>query len=348
MCLRACIGADMRTDLAVKNDRFVTLVDVQRGEKGLTCGTCKDRLVVRDGGGQFVTGKGRRNQGRGKHFSHMSNSKCHGEGPAHFRVKTGLCRAINDALTAPSKSRNMDGRIQYLCPDSEYGPGDIFKDAPGSHSLNQWFEQMRHGYHEYDLLQISDIPFDESPVLDRAECEVWLDGRRTRADIAGLDKDGNVLWVIEIERSSLSQAAIDHALRSGIPLFVVDLTDLSKPTVDDPMAEMKCHEYFVLWENLVRGFYPSVTKSLNTECERKLFGMGPDDHQWSKLWTYVHRGAGNCGDVGCPGCEVVVVHECGEDMCPDTAYMFEHGIDDLQMYCDPVHSGNSHVPKPCL
>ena len=79
-------GADMRIQMAVKNECLVTLADVQRGDNGLTCGTCGDRLVVRDGGGRFVTGKSRRNQGRGKHFSHTSNSKCHGEGPAHFRM----------------------------------------------------------------------------------------------------------------------------------------------------------------------------------------------------------------------------------------------------------------------
>ena len=204
--------------------------------------------------------------------------------------------------------------------------------------MNQQFEQMRHGYHDFDLLQ----------TLDRAKCEVWFDSGRTRADVAGLDKAGNALWVIEIERSSFSQAAIDHALGSGIPLFVVDLTHLSKPTVDDPMAETKCWEYIVLWDNLVRGFYPSVTKSFNTECERKVFGMGPDDHTWSKLWTYVHSGAGNCDNPGCLGCEVVVLHECGEYVCPDTLYMFEHGIDRFHMYSDPVHRANSHAPQPRL
>ena len=83
----------------------------------------------------------------------------------------------------------------------------------------------------------------------------------TRADIAGKDKDGNALWVIEIKRSGVSKAAIDHAQEKGIPLFVVDLTHLAQPTEDDPWAEIKCQDYLVLAENLVRGFYPSVTES---------------------------------------------------------------------------------------
>ena len=70
--------------------------------------------------------------------------------------------------------------------------------------MNQEFELMRHGYHHYDLLRDSrGFRFDDRAGLDRAECEVWLDGRRTRADIAGKDGDGNVLWVIEIRRSGL-------------------------------------------------------------------------------------------------------------------------------------------------
>ena len=298
--------------------------------------------MVKDGGGQFVTGKGPRHQGRDKHFSHTSNSGCHGEGPAHYRIKTALCRAINHALKMPGENRNCHGSIHYRCPDPDFGPNDLFKYAPGSEGLNQEFEQWRHGYHRYDLLHLH--RFGGKPALDRAECEVWLGGRRTRADIAGLDKDGNVLWVIEIQRSGLSQAAINHAEAEGIPLFVVDVTHLPQPTAGDPMAETECDDYFVLEENLVRGFYPSVDKSFNVECERKAFGMGPDDHRWSRWWTYVHRGLGNCDGDGCPDCEEVVLHECGELMCPDTAYMFEHDIDHLQMYTDPAHRTNSHIP----
>ena len=162
----------------------------------------------------------------------------------------------------------------------------------------------------------------------------------------GKDKDGKALWVIEIRRSGISQAAIDHALEKGIPLFVVDLTQLPQLTEDDPWAETKCWEYFVLAENLVRGFYPSVTESYNTECERKAFGMGPDDHNWSRLCVYVHRGPGDCDNEGCPDCEEEVLHECGEMFCPDTAYMFRHGINHIQMYTDPLHRVNSHIPPP--
>lgn len=336
-----------RIQVAIKNEGLVTLADVRRGEQGLTCHTCGDKLVVKDGGGQFVNGKGRRNQRRGKHFSHTAKSKCHGEGLAHYLIKTALCGAINQALEMSREDRNAHGRISYLCPDPDYGPNDVFKWAPGSDGLTRQFEEMQHGYHCYDLFHGTEgYPIKDIPALDRAECEVWLgNGRRTRADIAGLTRDGKALWVIEIDRSGVSKAAKDHASENAIPLFIVDLTHLPQPTVDDPMAEIKCWDFFVLYENLSRGFYPSVTESLNTECERKAFGMGPTDLIWSKEYAYVHRGTGDCNNDRCPDCVEVLLHECGEFICPDTYYMFNHGIDRFQMYTDPVHKTNSHL-KP--
>ena len=334
-----------RIQLAVRDDRLVTLAEVHRREKGLTCYTCGGKLAVKDGRGERVNGKGRRHQPRKKHFSHTSNSKCHGEGPAHFRVKIALCRAINHALKMTKEQRNAHGQIDYRCADPEYGPKDVVKFAPGSDTIHREFEQMRHGYHQYDLLHESNgPPFDDPPALDRAESEAWLDGRRTRADIAGKDKCGNALWVIEIRRSGVSKAAIEHALEKGIPLFVVDLTHLPQPIEGDPWAEIKCLGYLFLMENLIRGFYPSVTESYGTECERRSLGMGPDDRNWSKLWVYVHRGPGNCDAEGCSDCEEVVLHECGDMLCPDSAYMLKHGLNPLQMYSDPFHQVNSHIP----
>ena len=324
----------------------MTLADVKRGEQGLTCHTCGDKLAVKDGRGHRVSGNGRRNQARRKHFSHVANSRCHGEGPAHYWVKTALCSAINRALKIPRQNRNFHGQISYQCLDAVYGPKDMIKVAPGSSRLNQEFEQLRHGYHHYDLLHNYDgLDFSKPPALDRAECEVWLNDGRTRADIAGKDKEGNVLWTIEIKRTGLSNAAVEHAREKSIPLFVVDLTSLPQATKENPRAETECWDYSILVENLARGSYPSVTESYNTECERKAFGMGPDDRRWSKVCVYEHRGQGDCDDQGCPDCEEVVLHECGEMVCPDAAYMFAHGIDHIQMYMDPAHLVKSHRYK---
>ena len=99
---------------AVKDGCLATLADMQRGETGLTCYTCEGKIVVKDGKGQFVDGSGHRNRGKGKHFSHTSNSRCHGEGPAHYKLKVALCASINKALTMSTDERNMHGNIQYL------------------------------------------------------------------------------------------------------------------------------------------------------------------------------------------------------------------------------------------
>ena len=228
------------------------------------------------------------------------------------------------------------------CPDAKYGPHDIIKFGPGSDGPNRQFEQMEHGYHEFDLLRR----------LARAECEVSFGKGRTRADVAGFDNDGNLLWVIEVKRSGLSKKAIEYACENQHPLFVVDLSKLPKPSEDDPWAELRNYDFAILEENLVNGFLPSVTHSYNTECERKAFGMGPTDQIWSKECCYIHKGEGDCGGVGCPDCEEVVLHECGEFICPDVDYMFQHDITPIQLYTDPTHWGHSHNPptdrtQPC-
>ena len=331
---------------AYKDGWPVSLEEARRYEVGLTCPTCGEKLIVKDGCGQFVAGKSPRNRSKGKHFAHTASSGCHGEGPVHYRVKMALCHAINLALKMPEGERNFHGSISYLCPDTEYGPKDMIKFAPGAGGLNHKFVQMQHGYHHYDLLRCSTRPTWTAPVLDHAECEVWLDHGRTRADIAGFDKDGNVLWAIEIKRSTLSQVAIDHARTKGIPLFVIDLTHLPKVSADDPTAETESMGYHILGENLVRGSYPCANESVNTECARKAIGMGPDDRSWSKWCHYVHRGPGNGDHDWCPDCEEVVLHQCGESPCPDEEYRFKHGIDALTMYGDPIHRAHSHIPLP--
>ena len=312
--------------VAMMDDRSVTLDDVQRGQEGLRCCTCNGRLVVKDG------------EDRAKHFSHTPSSLCHGEGPAHYLVKVSIRDVTKRALALPIEQRNNFGhvgRIHFRCPDAKYGPHDIIKFGPGSDGPNRQFEQMEHGYHEFDLLQR----------LARAECEVSFGKGRTRADVAGFDNDGNLLWVIEVKRSGLSKKAIEYACANQHPLFVVDLSKLPKPSEDDPWAELRNYDFAILEENLVNGFLPSVTHSYNTECERKAFGMGPTDQIWSKECCYIHKGEGDCGGVGCPDCEEVVLHECGEFICPDVDYMFQHDITRVQMHIDPDHWVQSHKPQ---
>ena len=125
-----------------------------------------------------MDGKGSRNCGKGKHFSHTSNSRCHGEGPAHYQLKVALCASVNQALVMRPDERDVRGHIQYLCPDAEYGPLDAFKHAPSKDEVNRPFPAMEHGCHKFNLLANQ----------ARAKREVYVDGGRTRADVASLDK----------------------------------------------------------------------------------------------------------------------------------------------------------------
>ena len=77
-------------------------------------------------------------------------------------------------------------------------------------------------------------------------------------------------------------------------MFVIDLSHLPQPTLDDPMVEVESSSFRILASNMSRGFYPLVTESYNTKCERKAFGMGPSDqngHNIVRLSTEGQRNA---------------------------------------------------------
>ena len=108
--------------------------------------------------------------------------------------------------------------------------------------------------------------------------------------------------------------------------------------------------YITMASNVVNGFYPAADTVHNVPCEREAIGMGPQDHQWHKEEAYLHLSGQNCTEqADCPSCELVLLHECnagGRDqmMCPDARYMFQHGITPVQMYTQPEHLANSHIP----
>lgn len=321
---------------AVRGDEIVGLGEVQRGEKGLRCCVCKGKLIVRDGKGRSAKGKGRRNVAKRKHFAHVGSKNCYGEGMVHFILKTCVAEVIKYHKTSPD---NFMG-LPYVCPSSDYAMNCMFKGAPGKYSSNLAFSRMEEGHHDFDVLKD----------LHEVKCEHWLGGRKTRADIVGLDRDGNPLWVIEIKRTSVSDKAIQYAEEQGIPLFIIDVSHL--PERDDsakpPMMQTASEPFRVLMSNTVTGYLPRAVETYNAECEREAFGMGPTDTHWSKGYIYVCRGETNCGSNGCKDCEKVLIHECGGGegdvrLCPDTEYMFRHGIGHYEMYMNPVHKVHSHV-----
>lgn len=124
------------------DDRIVSLADVQRGQQGLTCITCGDRLIVKDGQGSLAKARSPRSAPKTKHLSHTSNSQCHGEGPAHYRLKMGIAESIRMAREMRPEQRNSRGQISYQCSDERYGVYCSSKFAPPSNFEPKGFEQF--------------------------------------------------------------------------------------------------------------------------------------------------------------------------------------------------------------
>ncbi len=322
------------------DDRIVGLGDVLRGQKGLTCITCGDRLIVKDGQGTLAKARSPRSAPKTKHFSHTSNSQCHGEGPAHYSLKMDIAESIRRALEMPPERRNFHGQIFYRCPNEKYGVHCIDKSAPPSNFRPKMMPEFQLGYHNFDLLK----------QLTEVKTEARLADGKTRADIAGFNHQGKPIWIIEIVRSTLSDAATDNAQNSGLPLFIIDISTLPKGNEPPFSAELNDNLYVTMAGNIANGFYPTADTVYNVPCEREAFGMGPKDHQWSKEEAYLHVSAEDCTEqLDCPSCELVLLHECNagepnKGVCPDTWYMFQNGITPIQMYTLPEHLANSHIP----
>ena len=149
---------------------------------------------------------------------------------------------------------------------------------------------------------------------------------------------------------SLSSSAIENAKKTELPLFVIDVSTLPLDNEPQRLKELSNPLYIIMDDNVGHGFYPAADRSYNVHCERKAFGMGPEDHQWHKERAYLHFGAADCTDQSdCPGCELVLLHECNGGApdamtCPDTWCIFREGITPIEMYTQPDHLAKSHIP----
>ena len=325
-----------RIKQAFRDKEIVWLADVQRGEKGLRCCVCTGRLSVRDGKGERTKGKGRRNVAKGKHFAHVGNASCYGEGVVHYELKTLFTEVINRQNRFPDNF--MD--LSYVCPSSDYAINGMMKVAPGRFLSNPELPQLERGHHFFDLLE----------GLHEARSEHWLGGRKTRADIAGLDQYGKPLWVIEIKRTGVSDKSVEYAEAQGIPLFIIDVK--SFPESDDsaewPLGSTASNPFWAVIDDAQGGHLPRAVETYNTECEREAVGMGPTDTHWGRLYAFVCRAHVDCDSDDCKDYEKILLHQCGgreKDtmLCPDTAYMWNQGITWYEMYTDPAHAVYSHV-----
>ena len=181
----------------------------------------------------------------------------------------GIAESIRRALTLPAHQRNSHGYIHYRCPDEQYGVNCLFKGTPPSSLEPQGFQEFQLRYHQFDLLK----------GLAEVKTEARLSGGKTRADIAGFDAHGEPIWIIEIVRSTLSNSATENAKDTELPLFIIDVSTLPVDTEPQRLKELSNPLYIIMDDNVARGFYPAADRSHNVQCERKAFGMGPEDHQ---------------------------------------------------------------------
>ena len=308
------------------------LNELERGQRGLTCCTCNDRLVVKDGQGRNITKEGRRNAKKEKHLSHTGNSKCHGEGPAHYTVKTWFYNMTKAMLNDPSllKGRNMHGQVSYQCTDRDHQWSDSgfpFIPAPG--------ELEKSGTHEFPSLTPDGHIFDLMENLAEVQIEASLPGA-TRADVAGFDGEGNILWAVEIKRSTLSPKATAAAERYKYPLLVIDITDIPKPPPLRSWEETK--DFWLYDDNYKRGFLPHASsESKNLTCVKREMQMDPGTYSGTRPHIIL-------------GDEEYTLHRCSSEdpeyHCPDGVYVITNGIDWFDMYLTKEHHEQSHRPLP--
>ena len=308
--------------MGVKDGRTVTLSQVSAGEKGITCYTCGGTLCVKDGKGTHISaeGGGRRSVAKGKHFAHTEKSKCYGEGPAHYRLKKTIARALNEVVRDlrgfPAKTTKPLG-MNYPCPNAAYGVHCHGRDVQPFRKGNSMM-----GSHWFDLLRN----------LTEVKTEHWLGNRETRPDIVGLDATGRPVWIIEIYRThKTSKRSREYAEKFGIPLFQVNIDDIPRDSnSDNPFQELESERYELRADNAERGFF-FADKSWNTSCEREAFGMPPEVHRWSRILLKNDDGT------------ETVVHQCGEEICPDHKYMWRNNLSSFEMYLDPERQVHSHT-----
>lgn len=308
-----------RINVGVKDNRIVTLEDVVAGEKGITCYTCGSPLCCKDGKGKHIRNERGHRVGapKGKHFAHTLESKCYGEGPAHYRLKELIALTLNGALSRQHKDSHKVLGINYPCPSAAYGVKCSYS-GPFPFQPNHTYI----GSHWFDLLRN----------LAEVKTEHRLGNRFARPDVVGLDCSGKPIWIIEIYRTHQTSAKCrEYARENGLPLFQVNIDDIPVlPNSDDPYQELEYDRFWVRADNAANGFL-FADRSWNTTCPREVFGMPVDARSWGKIVLGQEDGT------------VKTVHACGEAVCPDWRYMQLKGLDYFGMYLNPEHLKHSHT-----
>ena len=137
-----------------------------------------------------------------------------GESSEHREAKFAWVKFFEDQLSgcAVCTLNAPEVSLNHPCPATNLR-GEVVPATPSYPGI-LWFCESCSQPHIYDLLRSA----------DSAKSEWWTPGRTARIDIALLDKDERPTALIEIKRRHLSNRPFEYADKSGVPLFVLDVS----------------------------------------------------------------------------------------------------------------------------
>ena len=137
-----------------------------------------------------------------------------GESSEHREAKFAWVKFFRDQLSGcfVCTMEGSKASSDHPCPTT-YPRGEVFPATPTCPGI-LWFCESCSQPHLYDLLRCA----------QSVTSEWWTPGRTARIDIALLDREGSPTALIEIKRRHLSNRPFEYADKSGVPLFVLDVS----------------------------------------------------------------------------------------------------------------------------
>ena len=137
-----------------------------------------------------------------------------GESSEHREAKFAWVKFFRDQLSGcfVCTMEGSKASSDHPCPTT-YPRGEVFPATPTCPGI-LWFCESCSQPHLYDLLRCA----------QSGTSEWWTPGRTARIDIALLDKDERPTALIEIKRRHLSNRPFEFADKTGVPLFVLDVS----------------------------------------------------------------------------------------------------------------------------
>ncbi len=137
-----------------------------------------------------------------------------GESSEHRQAKSTWEEFFRDQLSGcfVCTMEGSKASSDHPCPTT-YPRGEVFPATPTCPGI-LWFCESCSQPHLYDLLRCA----------QSVRSEWWTPERTARIDIVLLDREERPTALIEIKRRHLSNRPFEYADKSGVPLFVLDVS----------------------------------------------------------------------------------------------------------------------------